>query len=111
LQGAWLSVAGRRQAELLVSGDHLTVHFAEGDIYMGRFTLGEGQPATMDVRVEEGPPQHKGQLARCIWEVDGDMLRWCTALPGQPGRPADFAEADPRHLCLVFHREHTIGKQ
>jgi uncharacterized protein (TIGR03067 family) len=110
LQGAWLSVAGRRQAELLVSGDHLTVHFADGDIYMGRFTLGEGRPATMDVRVEEGPPRDKGQVARCIWEVDGDTLRWCIASPGQLQRPARFDEADPRHLCLVFHREHTLGK-
>jgi uncharacterized protein (TIGR03067 family) len=111
LQGAWLSVQGRRQAELLVQGDHLTVHFADGEIYMGRFTLGGGRPATMDVSVEEGPPRHKGQLARCIWEVAGDTLYWCTASPGQAERPADFAENDAQHLCLVFHREHTLGRR
>jgi uncharacterized protein (TIGR03067 family) len=111
LQGAWLSVAGRREAEMLVSGDHLTVHFADGTIYMGTFTLGAaGRLATMDVRVEEGPPRHKGLTARCIFELDGDLLRWCTASPGQSERPAAFDEHDPRHLCLVFHREHTLGK-
>jgi len=111
LQGAWLAVAGRRQAELLVSGDRLVIHFGNGDIYMGRFTWVQGRPATMDVRVEEGPPHHKGQLACSIWEVVGDSLRWCTASPGQPERPTDFVEADPQHLFLVFRREHTNGKR
>ncbi len=111
LQGAWLATAGRRQAELLIRGGHLTVHFDNGDIYMGRFTLGEGRPATMDVLVEEGPHKHKGRLALCVWEVAGDTLRWCTASPGQTERPAGFTEADPQHLCLIFRREHTLAKE
>lgn len=111
LQGAWLSVEGRRQAELLIQGDHLTVHFADGDIYMGTFTLApDARPAAMDVRVEEGPVRHKGQVARGIYQLEGDTLNWCTASPGQPDRPAAFAEHDAQHLCLVFHREHARRK-
>lgn len=110
LQGAWRAVSGRRPGELLISGDHLAVHFDDGSIYMGRFTLGEGRPAKMDVLVEEGPPAHKGLKALCIWEVQGDTLRWCTASPGQPDRPAAFAEADPQHLCLEFRREHVAPR-
>jgi hypothetical protein len=107
LQGAWMASSGRRQGELLIRGDRLTVHFSDGDIYMGRFTLGDG---TMDVTIEEGPAHHKGLLALCLWEVDGDTLRWVTASPGQKDRPADFIEADPRHLLLVLTREHLPKK-
>jgi len=108
LQGAWLAVAGRRQAEFLIAGNRIAVHFADGDVYLGSFTLDhDGRHHTMDVLVEEGPPRHKGLTARCIYEVDGDVLRWCTASPGQEHRPAAFAETDPLHLCLVFRREHA----
>jgi uncharacterized protein (TIGR03067 family) len=112
LQGAWMSVAGRRPAELLVCGSRFAVHFADGDIYIGSFTLGtEGWPGTMDLTIEEGPSRHKGQLALCIYEMDGEVMRWCTASPGQPERPRVFAEHDPLHLCLVFRREHTNRRQ
>jgi uncharacterized protein (TIGR03067 family) len=108
LQGAWLAVAGRRQAEFLIAGNRIAVHFADGDVYLGSFTLDhDGRHSTMTVQVEEGPPRHKGQAALCIYEVDGDVLRWCTASPGQGQRPSAFAESDPLHLCLVFRREHT----
>jgi uncharacterized protein (TIGR03067 family) len=110
LQGAWQAISGRRKAELLVSGEHLTVYFADGDIYMGRFTLGDGAPATMDVTIEEGPAQHRGRVAHCIWELDGDTLRWCTAFPGQPDRPTGFEEADPRHLFLELKRVQIPAK-
>ncbi len=105
LQGAWTAVSGRRQATFLISGNLFTVHFADGDIYMGSFALGtNGRYRTMDVQVDEGPLRHKGQRALCIYELDHDMLRWCTASPGQIDRPAAFTEADPMHLCLVFRR-------
>jgi len=108
LQGAWLAVAGRRQAEFLIAGNRIAAHFADGDVYVGSFTLDtDGRHATMDVRVEEGPSRHKGLIARCIYEVDGDVLRFCTASPGQGDRPAAFAEVHPLHLCLIFRREHA----
>jgi uncharacterized protein (TIGR03067 family) len=108
LQGAWLAIAGRRQAELLIAGSRIAVHFADGDVYLGSFTLDhDGRHRTMNVRVEEGPPRHRGLVALCIYEIDGDVLRWCTASPGQAARPAVFADSDPLHLCLVLHREHA----
>jgi uncharacterized protein (TIGR03067 family) len=106
LQGAWMAISGRRQATFLISGNLFTVHFADGAIYMGSFTLGvNGRNRTMDVHVEEGPTQHRGQLALCIYELDRDTLRWCTNSPGQETRPAGFAESHPMHLCLVFRRQ------
>jgi len=107
LQGAWVCIGGRRPAEFLVSGSHVTVHFKDGAIYLGSFELNPAsRPRTMDVRVDEGPPHHKGLTASCIYELDGDTLRWCTAGPGQSQRPGNFSTAeDPNYLCLVFRRE------
>jgi uncharacterized protein (TIGR03067 family) len=107
LQGAWLSTTGPRQASLLISGNHFTIHFAVGDIYMGRFDLDTRiRPWAMVMFIEEGPARHKGQTALGFYQFDGDNLRWCTAGPGRDERPATFPAADdPHYLCLVFRRE------
>jgi uncharacterized protein (TIGR03067 family) len=110
LQGAWLSIAGRRPARLLVSGDHLTVHFQDGDIYMGIFTLGvNGRLRLMDVSITQGPSRHRGLTALAVFDWEGETLHWCTASPGQEDRPAALAEHDSRHLLLVFRRERPTG--
>jgi uncharacterized protein (TIGR03067 family) len=112
IQGTWGTVAGRRPARFFVSGSHLTVHFADGDIYMGAFTLAEGtRPKAMDVRIEEGPDHHRGLTAHCIYELDGDTLRWCTATPGRAERPSAFDEHNPQLLCLILRREHRAVAQ
>jgi uncharacterized protein (TIGR03067 family) len=111
LQGAWVTVSGRRRAEFLVCGTQVTVHFADGEIYMGSLTIDPyARPAAMDIRIDEGPQKHRGKIALCVYEVDGDTLRWCTAGPGQLARPDGvFAEKDRYHLSLVFRREHRMN--
>lgn len=112
LQGAWTTVSGRRKAEFLVCGSHLTVHFADGAIYMGSILVDPtARPRAMNVRIDEGPEQHRGLVALCVYELDGDTLRWCTSGPGQAQRPgATFEEADGGYLSLVFRREHSNGR-
>jgi uncharacterized protein (TIGR03067 family) len=107
LQGAWESIAGRREAEFLVSGNHFTLHFGDGDIYMGRFTLdANAWPKRMEMAIEEGPKRHRGLTSLCIFELDGDQLHWCTTGPGQTQRPTTFpSEEDQQCLCLLFRRE------
>lgn len=107
LQGAWVTIAGRREAEFLVCGQQIAVHFADGDIYMGTFELGMTTcPHTMDVRITAGPVHHVGQTARCIYELDGDTVRWCTAGPGVKDRLTRIPSADESpYLSLVLRRE------
>jgi uncharacterized protein (TIGR03067 family) len=109
LQGTWRSVSGRRQAELVISDYLFAMRFTDGDTYLGTFRLGpELRPKTMDMRIDEGPPQHRGKLARCIYELDGDALRWCPAEPGTEERLATFPTVvNPRYLCLEFRREES----
>jgi uncharacterized protein (TIGR03067 family) len=107
LQGAWTAVSGRRPAELLVAGNLYTVRFLDGAIYMGTFEIDPGEsPPAMDMRIDEGPIKHKGQITLCIYDLSADTLRWCPGKPGTDHRPESFpCEDDPDGLCLVFRRE------
>lgn len=101
LQGSWESVAGPKQARLLVAGRRFAFEFVGGDIYMGTLDLAPGQ---MDMHVEEGPPDHCA-TSKCIYQLDGGVLRWCPGRPGSGKRPAAFPDvADSRYLSLVFRR-------
>jgi uncharacterized protein (TIGR03067 family) len=108
LQGAWCSIAGRRQAELLIAGNLFTVKFHDGALYMGSLDIDlDETPHAMDMRIDEGPIKHKGRFARCIYELDGDTLRWCPGDPCTDERPSAFADEQTGDgLCLVFRREY-----
>jgi uncharacterized protein (TIGR03067 family) len=108
LQGVWTSVSGRRPAELLVAGHMYAIKFLDGDVYIGGFDLApEETPRAMVMRIEEGPRRHRGKIAQCIYEVEGDMLCWAAAEPGSDERLTAFPPADDRrHLAVVFRRQH-----
>jgi uncharacterized protein (TIGR03067 family) len=110
LQGAWFSSAGRREAEFLIAGDHFTIRFADGDIYMGTLDVdGTAQPAKMTMLIVEGPGKHRGKTAVCLYEQDGETLRWCASEPGRGDRLTAFpAEDDSRYLSLLFRREERV---
>ena len=106
LQGAWTSVAGPREAKLLVAGSRFTFELSTGDIYMGTLSLDpDARPCRMDMRVEEGPARHRGQVAFCIYHLEGGVLRWCPTRPGCGARLGGFPSVDDdRYLSLVFRR-------
>jgi uncharacterized protein (TIGR03067 family) len=108
LQGAWMSIAGRRQAELLIAGNLFSIKFLDGAIYMGTFEIDPAeQPCEMDMRIDEGPIKHKGNITLCVYDLTGDTLRWCPGQPGSEERPQGFCdEDDPNGLCVVFRREY-----
>jgi uncharacterized protein (TIGR03067 family) len=106
LQGTWRFVAGRREAQLLVSGDHFTMRFRNGDIYVGTFRLDATQrPRAMDLTIQEGPEPFRGKTALAIYELDGEHLIWCPAIPGDAERLRAFPGEEDGHLCIVFRRE------
>ncbi|QDU18447.1 hypothetical protein [Urbifossiella limnaea] len=102
LQGAWESVAGTRQARLLVAGRKFCFEFSGGDIYIGTFDLGPA--GQLDMHVEEGPADHRG-TSPCLYQLDGGVLRWCPGRPRSGKRPSRFPDVDDsRYLSLVFRR-------
>jgi uncharacterized protein (TIGR03067 family) len=107
LQGAWRSVAGRRGAKLVIAGTRFTFEFVDGELYLGIVRLNQdAAPKHMDMKVKEGPAAARGRVALCIYEVDGDVLRWCPTAPGAGFRLARFPSVDDdRYFSLVFHRD------
>jgi uncharacterized protein (TIGR03067 family) len=106
LQGAWVAVVGRRGADFLIAGKRFAVRFWDGAVYMGTFELDPvARPKTMDMRIEEGLEHHKGMTALCIYDLEGDTLRWCASGLERPERPGGFAaESDGRYLSLLLRR-------
>lgn len=108
LQGVWVSVAGPREARLLVAGNRYTFEFVGGDLYMGVIELADGE---MVMRIEEGPADYRGQATHCLYHVEGDVLRWCPGRPGSGRRPSTFPSVDdPRYLSIVFRHARRRGR-
>lgn len=47
------------------------------------------KPKTIDIEIVAGP--YKGMVYLGIYELDGDTLRICFALPDRPERPTEFS--------------------
>jgi hypothetical protein len=109
IQGVWMSVAGPREARLLIAGKRFTFEFIGGDLYMGTFKLAQGQ---MDMLIEEGPREYAGHNSLCIYHLDGGVLRWCPGRPGSTRRPESFPDVDDqRFLSLVFRRVRRTNRR
>ncbi len=103
LQGSWTAVAGPREARLLIAGHRFAFEFIGGEIYIGTFDLDAG--GRMDMHVQEGPEEHRGQVAPCIYHIEGGVLRWCPGRIGSGRQPTAFPSVDDdRYICLVFRR-------
>jgi uncharacterized protein (TIGR03067 family) len=110
LQGSWVVVSGRWRCRLCFAGHHFAVRFQNGDVYMGLYTVDPTRrPGGMDMTVEEGPEHLEhllGRTAFCLYELDGDTLRWCGNEPGSPERPSHFpADGEGNYPTLVLRRE------
>lgn len=110
LQGAWVFDNGDKKAQLLIAGNHFAVKLGRSRIYMGTFDIDPTtQPRAMDMLVEQGPVQHSGKIALCIYELEGDRLRFCAAEPGDEDRLTAFPDSEAlkkfEGLCATFVRE------
>jgi uncharacterized protein (TIGR03067 family) len=107
LQGAWSYVSGRHQVEMLIAGFNFAVKFKNGPLYMGTFRIDpEQSPKSMDMLVQEGPERHRWKTALCIYEMDGNTLRWCASEPGRKDRLEEFPPEDHlAYYCTQFRRE------
>lgn len=112
LQGSWVSVEGRRPAQFLIEGQHFTFRFLDGDVYTGWLDVVIDEwPRTMLLSIATGPEKHRGKTTLCIYEIEGEQMRWCPSEPGSDDLPVGFPEVeDSHHLCTIFRRESSARK-
>jgi uncharacterized protein (TIGR03067 family) len=107
LQGTWLVTSGRWKCRLHFAAHHFAMEFLNGEVYMGVYTVDPTRtPGAMDMAIEEGPDHHRGRTACCLYELEGETLRWCGNEPGRTERHAMFPpEGEGKFPTLVFRRD------
>ena len=95
-------------ASFVHGGDgKFTITFEEKKFVGTYKTDAKKKPKHLDMTIKEGDPKFEGKTALCIYEVDGDMLKWCANEPGKETRPEAFPDAEgerKEHLYLIFKR-------
>jgi uncharacterized protein (TIGR03067 family) len=99
LQGEWVMVSGSRDGQMLATnivansrriakGNEMTVTVGGQLLMQATFTIDPARkPKNIDYAINHGP--HMGQTELGIYEIDGDTIKFCFAIPGEE-RPADF---------------------
>jgi uncharacterized protein (TIGR03067 family) len=107
LQGTWEFASGRWPCQLFFAAHNFAVRFQNGEVYMGIYTVDPTQkPAAMDMTIEEGPDRHRGLTSLCLYELDGDTLRWRPNEPGRDERHTEFTAGDVgKYPTLIFRRD------
>jgi uncharacterized protein (TIGR03067 family) len=67
------------------------------------------KPKHIDAKIADGTgrgEKRKGKTALCIYQLDGDTLKFCANAPGEEGHPEQFPdkEGEGKYLYLVFKR-------
>jgi len=109
LEGAWVAEKDGIKVELTFAKDMFTVVTPEGKTIKGTYkTDVSKKPMHMDMTVKEGDAEAEGKTALCIYELDGDKLKWCANDPVKGNeRLKDFPDKEgggPGHIYLVFKR-------
>ena len=118
LQGVWLLVSSETNGKPMPAKEVKTTKliFFSGNKYnykqAGGTRLGtirldpEAKPKTMEIVAQQlisAEKYEKGNYYSCIYEIDGDQLKICLALPGSP-KPTEFASTGGK--CVqVWKRE------
>ncbi len=107
LQGSWIVSSGRWKCRMHFAAHHFAVHFQSGDVYLGVYTVDPTRtPGAMDMTIEEGPEEFRGLTACCLYELNGDTLRWCANEPGGEERHKAFpAEGQGKYPTLLLRRD------
>jgi uncharacterized protein (TIGR03067 family) len=107
LDGTWVEVSAIRDGKeenlkhvLTIEGTKFTVKGAF-DSSKGTLKVNyEKKPHELDWTFTEGEDV-KGKTIKCIFEIKGDTLRFCAAMPGNDERPTEFTAAAGSNRFMV----------
>lgn len=115
LQGSWKMISCERGGAPLGSLENCSLKFDGNKVMfnmqgiemngLARMDYGS-TPKIFDLQLTApGQPQDKGPIAKGIYELNGDTLKWCNAAPGGDVRPADFSTTkENNQMVAVFER-------
>ncbi len=103
LEGEKLPEEVLKGAQITIKGTSYGMKLGDG-MESGSFKIDPAaKPKSMDILPAEGP--HKGQTLLAIYEVNGDDLKMCIALPGKD-RPKEFvSKAGSGHVLEILKRQ------
>ena len=106
LQGTWTKEKDGKTIELTFADGTFAISFGEKKIKGTYKTDAKKDPKHIDMTIKEGEPKFEGKTAHCIYEVNGDTLKWCANEPGKEGRPEAFpdTEGEGKTLYVIFKR-------
>ena len=119
LQGTWQTVAsevnGEKEAEdrskqyqVVLEGDKMTITRGGETVMKGSYKLDAAQtPRQLDLKIEENPNDADavGKTLEGIYEVKGEDLKWCFALPDRERPKAFKTEADSGQVFATLKKE------
>src|SRR5262245_20619386 len=95
LQGTWTNELDGKKHEFKFAKDSFSFTFIEqGEkmVFKGKVKIeASKKPKQMDLTVKEGD-KFQGDTALAIYQLDGDVLKWCACHPGQDERPTEFPQ-------------------
>ena len=111
LQGTWRAVSGIQNGKEDKTPEEHTLTF-EGKTFImkkgdkveakGTFDVDpKKKPHTIDMTMTEGRKKFKDKIAKGIYEINEDTLRWCSSAPGIESRPTEFAAPEGSKLLFV----------
>jgi uncharacterized protein (TIGR03067 family) len=116
LKGAWKVVTLEEQGEkapedvvnkmrLVFQDDKLVIKGTDDGDHEAKYSIDPSQkPASLDLVPADG--QEKGKTLRCIYSLEGDDLKICSATKADDDRPKEFAaKKGDKAVLLVFKRE------
>lgn len=106
LAGTWVGRVdeGATGHKLIIAADHITGRKDERQyLGEGRFQVDvTSQPWRMDAVGTRGP--QKGRTFLGIYMLEGDTLKWCVSVPGNP-RPTEFATREAQFLLILKRQQ------
>jgi uncharacterized protein (TIGR03067 family) len=119
--GTWLIVSGEdsgkavppekiKNSAVVIEKD--TLHVRDGNnkkVWEVRYRLDPGKdPRAIDMTLEEG--ELKGKLSKGIYDLQGDTLKLCYALPGEDRPVAFTTKPGSRHNSFLLKRSGKAGE-
>jgi uncharacterized protein (TIGR03067 family) len=111
LEGTWRAVSAIQNGREDKTPEEHTLTFEGKNFIMkkgdkveakGTFKVDSKKtPHTIDMTMTEGPKGFKDKIAKGIYQIKDDTLRWCSSAPGIETRPTEFAAAEGSMLLFV----------